>query len=194
MSSGQHPIFQLSMNAMSFSPSLPVIATVFLAFLLIGYRSYSRKLIQWLDINPKRPTPAHEKRDEVDYVPTPPQYLFGQHFSAIAAAGPVAGPIAAALTFGWLPCLLWIALGVVFVGGLSIVLGYRARIGAWLLVVALALNAWLMHNFWDLTETQSHAIQQIMFMKNLSLIGGALMIAYFGAGPVSLDERKNTGV
>ncbi|HXU13321.1 MAG TPA: carbon starvation CstA family protein, partial [Candidatus Binatia bacterium] len=50
------------------------------------------------------------------YVPTKPFYLLGQHFSAIAAAGPIAGPILAAQMFGWLPCVLWIALGVVFIG------------------------------------------------------------------------------
>ena len=49
-------------------------------------------------------------------MPTPPFYLFGQHFTAIAAAGPIVGPIVACLQFGWLPCLLWIVLGVVFIG------------------------------------------------------------------------------
>src|SRR6185436_13451866 len=49
-------------------------------------------------------------------VPTEPVYLLPQHFSAIAAAGPIAGPILAAQMFGWLPCVLWIALGVVFIG------------------------------------------------------------------------------
>ncbi len=54
--------------------------------------------------------------DGIDYVPTKPFYLFAQHFSAIAAAGPIAGPILACQTFGWLPCLLWISLGVVLIG------------------------------------------------------------------------------
>ncbi len=54
--------------------------------------------------------------DGVDFVPTRPFYLFGQHFSAIAAAGPIAGPIIACQAFGWLPCLLWIGLGVVLIG------------------------------------------------------------------------------
>ena len=49
-------------------------------------------------------------------MPTSPFYLFGQHFSAISAAGPIAGPIIACVAFGWLPCLLWIALGVVLIG------------------------------------------------------------------------------
>ena len=56
------------------------------------------------------------QNDGVDFVPTRPFYLLGQHFSAIAAAGPIAGPILACQQFGWLPCVLWIALGVVFIG------------------------------------------------------------------------------
>lgn len=63
-----------------------------------------------------RITPAHTHEDGVDYVPTRPFYLFAQHFSAIAAAGPIAGPIVACQHFGWLPCLLWISLGVVTIG------------------------------------------------------------------------------
>lgn len=61
-------------------------------------------------------TPAVRINDGNDFVPTKPFYLLGQHFSAIAAAGPIAGPILAAQMFGWLPCILWIALGVVFIG------------------------------------------------------------------------------
>lgn len=63
-----------------------------------------------------RPTPAVACADGVDFVPTRPFYLFAQHFSAIAAAGPIAGPILACQTFGWVPCLLWIGVGVVTIG------------------------------------------------------------------------------
>src|SRR5688500_14985191 len=61
-------------------------------------------------------TPAHRHEDGVDFVPTRPFYLFGQHFSAIAAAGPIVGPILACQQFGWLPAILWIAIGVIFIG------------------------------------------------------------------------------
>jgi carbon starvation protein len=61
-------------------------------------------------------TPATTQNDGVDFVPAGRFYLLGQHFSAIAAAGPIAGPILACQLFGWLPCILWIALGVVFIG------------------------------------------------------------------------------
>ncbi len=96
--------------------SLPVIATVFLIFITLGYFKYGAWVAKQFQINPEKKTPAHEFRDDRDYVPTSPFYLFAQHFSAIPAAGPIAGPITACLQFGWLPSLLWITLGVVFIG------------------------------------------------------------------------------
>ncbi len=96
--------------------SLPVIATVFLVFITIGYFKYGSWVARQFDLDHDRKTPAHVKRDDKDYVPTSPFYLFAQHFSAIAAAGPIAGPIVACQQFGWLPSLLWITLGVVFIG------------------------------------------------------------------------------
>jgi carbon starvation protein len=95
---------------------LTVLALSFLALLWIGYRSYGGFVARRVGLDDARPTPAHSKRDGVDFEPTPPFYLFAQHFSAIAAAGPIAGPILACQGFGWLPCLLWIGLGVVFIG------------------------------------------------------------------------------
>ncbi len=95
---------------------LTIIAVVFLAWLVLGYFGYGRWIAKQFVLDDDRPTPAHELSDGEDYVPTRPFYLFGQHFSAIAAAGPIAGPIIACLAFGWLPCLLWIALGVVLIG------------------------------------------------------------------------------
>jgi carbon starvation protein len=56
-------------------------------------------------------------RDDVDYMPISARFLLGQHFSAIAAAGPIAGPILAAAMFGWLPALLWIVIGSILIGG-----------------------------------------------------------------------------
>jgi len=96
--------------------SLPLLALTFLALLVIGYRFYGGFVARQFAIDDKRVTPAHEKSDGIDYVPTPKFYLFAQHFSAIAAAGPIAGPILACQVWGWLPCLLWISLGVVLIG------------------------------------------------------------------------------
>ncbi len=95
---------------------LTVLALAFLVLLWIGYRLYGGFVARRIGLDDARRTPAHEKRDGVDYEPTPPFYLFAQHFSAIAAAGPIAGPILACQGFGWLPCLLWIGIGVVFIG------------------------------------------------------------------------------
>ncbi|MEP7273087.1 MAG: carbon starvation CstA family protein [Acidobacteriota bacterium] len=96
--------------------SLPVLALSFLVLLVVAYRFYGRWVAKQFVIDDSRATPAHEKSDGIDYVPTPKFYLFAQHFSAIAAAGPIAGPILACQAWGWLPCLVWISLGVVFIG------------------------------------------------------------------------------
>jgi carbon starvation protein len=90
---------------------------VSLAVLLAGYLLYGRLLARKLAIEDTTPTPACELKDGVDYVPAKPALLLGQHFSAIAAAGPIVGPILACLWFGWLPALLWILLGAIFIGG-----------------------------------------------------------------------------
>jgi putative oxidoreductase len=79
---------------------------------------------------------------------------------------------------------------IVFLGGLSILAGYKARYGAWLIVLFLVPVTVMMHNFWAIAEPMAARIQYIMFMKNLSMLGGALLIAYFGSGPFSLDDRK----
>ncbi len=96
--------------------SLPILAILFLGLLAAAYRLYGGWVARQIGLDDRRPTPAESRRDGVDFVPTKPFYLFGQHFSAIAAAGPIAGPILACQAFGWLPCLLWIAFGVVFIG------------------------------------------------------------------------------
>jgi carbon starvation protein len=95
---------------------LPLLALLFGALLLGGYVTYGRWVERRIDPDGSRVTPAHEHADGVDFVPTAPFYLFGQHLSAIAAAGPIAGPILACRDFGWLPCLAWIGLGVVLIG------------------------------------------------------------------------------
>jgi carbon starvation protein len=95
---------------------LALLLVLGLAVLALGYGAYGRMLARLAGVDPARATPAHVRRDDVDFVPTPTFYLLGQHFSAIAAAGPIAGPILAAQDFGWLPCVLWIVLGAILVG------------------------------------------------------------------------------
>ncbi len=75
------------------------------------------------------------------------------------------------------------------VGGLSVLLGYKAKLGAWALVLFLVPVTVIMHNFWAVQDPMMAQIQQVMFLKNVSMLGGALLVTYFGAGPVSLDAR-----
>lgn len=83
----------------------------------VAYRFYGRFLERKFEVTEESSTPAHELLDHVDYVPTRPLILFGHHFSSIAGAGPIVGPIIAGLAYGWLPVFLWIVLGAIFVGG-----------------------------------------------------------------------------
>lgn len=76
-------------------------------------------------------------------------------------------------------------------GGLSVLLGYRIRWGAGLLLLFLAPVTLMMHRFWAATDPMQAQLHMVMFMKNLALIGGAILIGYFGAGPVSLDARRH---
>ena len=78
---------------------------------------------------------------------------------------------------------------IALAGGLSILLGYRARIGAWLIALFLAAVTPMMHNFWAVADPMMRQMQFIMFLKNLSMLGGALFISQTGAGPWSLDAR-----
>ena len=94
---------------------LIVLTAVFL--LLAGYRFYGRVLSKQMELDNSRQTPAEQFNDGVDFVPAKMSLLLGQHFSAIAAAGPIVGPILSCLWFGWLPTILWLILGAIFIGG-----------------------------------------------------------------------------
>ncbi len=96
--------------------SLFWIALFVCAVFLAAYWTYGRFLSRHFSLNPRAKTPACEINDGVDYVPAEKNFLLSQHFSAISAAGPIAGPIIAAVWFGWLPVLLWIVLGAIFFG------------------------------------------------------------------------------
>lgn len=87
-------------------------------FFVIAYRFYARYLERLWDIKTENKTPAHTKFDGVDYIPAKNWFiLFGHHFSSIAGAGPILGPVIAGVVWGWGPALLWIVLGSVFLGG-----------------------------------------------------------------------------
>jgi len=74
-------------------------------------------------------------------------------------------------------------------GALSIMLGFKAKFGGLLILVFLIPVTFMMHNFWAMTDPMMKQMQMAMFMKNISIMGGALIIAYFGAGPLSFDAR-----
>ncbi|MDD5129026.1 MAG: carbon starvation protein A [Candidatus Omnitrophica bacterium] len=97
----------------------------------LGYLKYGKFLSRIFELNDKNPPPSSTMYDGVDYVPAPAIVLFGHHFSSIAGAGPVLGPIIAGLAFGWLPVWLWVIVGSIFIGGLhdfsSLVISVRNR-------------------------------------------------------------------
>ena len=76
-------------------------------------------------------------------------------------------------------------------GGLSILLGYRAKLGAWLIVLFLVPVSLMMHKFWTVTDPMMAQLQMILFMKNVSMLGGALLISQVSAGPYSLDAHRS---
>lgn len=90
-------------------------ASLIFWFAYKSYGSFLAKKVFRLDDT--RKTPAVLMEDSVDYVPVEAKFLAGQHFSAIAAAGPITGPILAGIMFGWAPALIWIVLGSIFIGG-----------------------------------------------------------------------------
>lgn len=95
--------------------SLVLIGGSIIIFVL-AYITYGAWLTKEWGIDPTRKTPAHEMNDGIDYVPTSKSVLLGHHFASIAGAGPINGPIQAAI-FGWVPVLLWVVVGSIFVGG-----------------------------------------------------------------------------
>ena len=129
--------------------SLTALAVVVVIILTLGYTLYGRLIARQYALDDKASTPAVQINDGVDFVPTKRFFLLGQHFSAIAAAGPIAGPILACQLFGWGPSVLWIALGVVFIGAvhdfsaLIASVRHRARSIAEIVKENLGRRAWL---------------------------------------------------
>jgi carbon starvation protein len=101
-----------------------VISLLVLVVIVIFFASY----LFYVRLDDSRPTPACRLNDGVDFVPAKPALLLGQHFSAISAAGPIVGPILACIWFGWLPAVLWIIIGAVFIGGVHDFLSLVASI------------------------------------------------------------------
>ena len=79
---------------------------------------------------------------------------------------------------------------IALVGSLSILLGYWAKLGAWLIVLFL-IGVTPLHKFWGVSDPMMQQLQMAMFMKNIAMLGGALLITQFGSGPWSLDKRQS---
>ena len=104
------------------------------------------------------------------------------HFSSAAIDGAAAHGVPLATLAVPLAGLL------AFVGGVSVLLGYRARFGAFLLLLFLVPVTLVMHDFWNVSDPAMAMMQKANFLKNVSLMGGCLLLMYYGPGPVSLDS------
>ena len=177
--------------------SIGLLSLIVIVVLSVGYALYGRVVAGALGLSDKNTTPATKVNDGVDYVPTRKFYLLGQHFSAIAAAGPIAGPIIACQQFGWLPSILWIALGVVFIGAVhdftSLVASVRhgARSIAEIMRENVSRRAWwamlsfiwvaliyVIVAFTDITASTFVGVTQEFPLENVSFnAGGAVALS-----------------
>ena len=109
-----------------------VLVAIIIAWLILGYRMYG-KFIEKRLVGPddKKSTPAHAQNDGVDFSPAKTPVLFGHHFSSIAGAGPIVGPLLGVMYFGWLVSALWVAIGSVFIGAvhdyLALMISVRSK-------------------------------------------------------------------
>jgi Carbon starvation protein, predicted membrane protein len=108
-----------------------IVAIAAIFALLSGYKFYGTFIEKKIVKPEEKPTSAHELRDDFDYSPARRITLFGHHFSSIAGAGQILGPVAAAIAFGWTGCLLWIVIGGIFMGAvhdyLSLMISVRHK-------------------------------------------------------------------
>jgi putative oxidoreductase len=127
--------------------------------------------------------------DDIGYVSLAGRQLFSVIFVVASAGHFSSGTVASAAQHGVPMAGLLVPLSglIMLAGWLSVLFGYRARLGACLLVLFLVPVTLTMHNFWAMSDPTMFRIQLIMFVRNLILLGGALMIAYRGAGSLSLD-------
>lgn len=140
-----------------------------------------------------RPTSAFDVREKALEVLAPvARVLFSLIFIVSAFSHFSSSTIAYAASQGVPLASLLVPLSgiMALAGGISIALGYKARWGAALIVLFLIPVTLMMHRFWGLSDPKMAEMQEINFMKNVGLLGGALLVLHFGAGPMSLDNRR----
>jgi Carbon starvation protein, predicted membrane protein len=91
--------------------SVATVVVLSIVTFTVGYLAYSRYLAQFVELDDENETPAHKYNDGQEYVPSEKPVLLGHHYSSIAGGAPIVGPITAGAAFGWLPAVLWIAIG-----------------------------------------------------------------------------------
>ncbi len=173
-----------------------------LALFALGYVFYGRLLSRLFQLDAAKPTPAHQHCDGIDFAPTPRFYLLSQHFSAISAAGPIAGPILAGLTFGYGPALLWIVGGCIVIGAMhdfaalvgsvrhgarSVAAIMRDHLNA-RVYVAFSLYIWLalIYVITAFTDVTARAFVEVLDVAVPDAPGGQLTIAGAGVATSSM--------
>ena len=157
------------------------LATIALLSFYLGYRFYSRFISNKIyNLDEYLTTPAHEFNDGVDFVPTKRYILFGHHFTSIAGAAPIIGPCIAAY-WGWLPAILWVILGTIFMGAVH-------DFGA--LVVSLREKG---RSIADITSTVINPRTRIMFLIFVMLLTW-LVLAVFSMAIAGLFQAVPTSV
>ena len=125
---------------------LIVIGLTGVGLLFAGYWFYGRFVADVFGLDPARQTPARQMNDGVDFIPTRPIVLLGQHFAAIAAVGPIAGPILAGTKYGWLMSFIWIIFGAIFVGAVhdfsALVASVRHKARSIAEIIGVYMNPW----------------------------------------------------
>jgi putative oxidoreductase len=126
------------------------------------------------------------------YIPLIGRILFSLIFIMTILGSFSVGTIAYASSAGVPMASMLVPLSgiIALLGALSIILGFKAKIGGWLIIIFLIPVTFYMHQFWAVQDQMAMQMQMANFMKNISMLGGALLITYFGAGPVSIDNMK----
>lgn len=129
--------------------------------------------------------------DRIDLLVPAARVLYASIFLMAAPGhfGSESMATAAAKGVPFAPALVPLSGILALLGGLSVALGYKARFGAVLLIAFLVPVTVMMHDFWAVSDPGAARLQMVMFMKNMGLLGGAMLILYYGAGPISLDAR-----